>query len=170
METFHRIFHIAAQPQSLLLRLGETPENLSGRIVFMSMFNDNSWGSKDNKKKCESYAQLVSPFAKNYRGRTMVISRFLFKRKIGTLSVEIVNKVNGNSQKADTQSSEPQVPCPEVSFRASAVENCGSTIVPTRERLQLFFAQLLLQISSVFTGQSQKCVKNMNPITREDPL
>ena len=29
--------------QDLLLRLGETPENFTGRIIFMSMFNDISW-------------------------------------------------------------------------------------------------------------------------------
>ena len=30
----------------------------------MSMFNDISWGSKDNEKECKSNAQLVSLFAK----------------------------------------------------------------------------------------------------------
>ena len=50
--------------QDLLLRLGETPENFTGRIFFMSMCNDISWGSKDNKKKFESNAQLVPLFAK----------------------------------------------------------------------------------------------------------
>ena len=40
------------------------------------------------------------------------------------------------------------------------------------ERLKLFFAQLFLLTSSVFTEQSQKCLKNMNPITieRRNPL
>ena len=47
-------------------------------------------------------------------------------------------------QKADSQSSEPRVHCPEVSSKAKAVENCRSTIVPTKTRSQLFFAQLLL--------------------------
>ena len=32
----------------------------------MSMFNDTSWGSKDNKKECESSAQLVSLLAKRF--------------------------------------------------------------------------------------------------------
>ena len=50
--------------QELLLRLGETPENFTGRIIFMSMFNDISWGCKDNKKECEANAQLVSLYAK----------------------------------------------------------------------------------------------------------
>ena len=34
-----------------LLRPHETPENFTGRIIFMSMFNDISWGSKDNEKE-----------------------------------------------------------------------------------------------------------------------
>ena len=32
----------------------------------MSMFNDISWGSKDNEKECESNAQLVSLLAKKF--------------------------------------------------------------------------------------------------------
>ena len=32
----------------------------------MSMFNDISWGSKDNKKECESNAQHVSLYAKRF--------------------------------------------------------------------------------------------------------
>ena len=58
--------------QELLLRLGETPDNFTGRIIFMSMFNNISWGSRDNKKECESNAQLVSLCAK-IRSRTVVI-------------------------------------------------------------------------------------------------
>ena len=49
-----------------LLRLGETPENFTGRIIFMSMFNDISCGSRDNEKECESNANLVSLFAKRF--------------------------------------------------------------------------------------------------------
>ena len=50
----------------LLLRLGETPEKFTGRIIFMSMFNGISWRSRDNKKECESNAQLVSLFANRF--------------------------------------------------------------------------------------------------------
>ena len=32
----------------------------------MSMFNDVSWGSKDNENECESSAQLVSLYAKRF--------------------------------------------------------------------------------------------------------
>ena len=33
----------------LLLRLGETPENITGRIIFMTMCNDMSGVSRDNE-------------------------------------------------------------------------------------------------------------------------
>ena len=52
--------------KSLLLRLGETPENFTGRIIFMSMFNDISCGSRDNEKEYESNANLFSPYAKTF--------------------------------------------------------------------------------------------------------
>ena len=52
--------------KSLLLRLGETPENFTRRIIFMSMFKDISCESKDNEKECESNAQLVSVYARRF--------------------------------------------------------------------------------------------------------
>ena len=57
---------LSQEVQELLLRFNETPENFSGRVIFMSMFNDISWGSKDNKIECESNAQLVSLFARRF--------------------------------------------------------------------------------------------------------
>ena len=39
----------ATKSKSLLGKLGETPENFTGRILFMSMFNDISCGTKDNE-------------------------------------------------------------------------------------------------------------------------
>ena len=40
---------LSDEVKSLLLRLGETPENSTGRIIFMSMFNDRS---RDNEEEC----------------------------------------------------------------------------------------------------------------------
>ena len=48
------------------MELSVTPEKFTGRIIFMSVFNDISWGSKENKKGCESNAQLVYLFAKRF--------------------------------------------------------------------------------------------------------
>ena len=44
----------------LLSRLGEKPENFTGRILFMSMFNDISFGTKDNEEECLDHARVVS--------------------------------------------------------------------------------------------------------------
>ena len=52
--------------QELLLRLSVTPEKFTGRIIFMSMFNDISWGSKGNEQECELSAKLVSIFARRF--------------------------------------------------------------------------------------------------------
>ena len=57
---------LSQEVKELLLRLSETPENFTGRNIFMSMFNDISWGSKDHQKECGTNAQLVSLYAKRF--------------------------------------------------------------------------------------------------------
>ena len=52
--------------KSLLLGLDETPENFTGRIIFMSMFNVISCGWKDNEKECLANAKLVSLYARRF--------------------------------------------------------------------------------------------------------
>ena len=53
----------------LLFRLEETEENFTGRILFMSMFNDISCVSKDNEKECLVNAKLVSLYARRFGKR-----------------------------------------------------------------------------------------------------
>ena len=80
--------------QELLSRLSVTPEKFTGRIIFMSMFNDISSESKDNKKECESNAQLVPLYAKRIgAGQWSFLD--LDQRKSGTLLVKTVHKENG---------------------------------------------------------------------------
>ena len=43
--------------KSLQFRLGETPEIFTGRILFMSMFDDISCGTKDNEEECLANAK-----------------------------------------------------------------------------------------------------------------
>ena len=73
---------LSEEVKSLLLRLGETPENFTERIIFMSMFNDISCGSRDNEKESMSNANLVSLFAKKIWNRTMVIYWSWFREKV----------------------------------------------------------------------------------------
>ena len=50
----------------LLSRSGETPETFTGRILFMSMFNDISCDKKDNEEECLANAKVVTIFAKKF--------------------------------------------------------------------------------------------------------
>ena len=52
--------------KSLLSRLGETPENFTGRILFMSMFNDISCGTRDIEQECLANTRLVSLYARKF--------------------------------------------------------------------------------------------------------
>ena len=42
------------------------PSEFKGRIIFMSMFNDISWGSEDNERECNANADLVSKYARRF--------------------------------------------------------------------------------------------------------
>ena len=44
--------------------MSEQPEDFTRRIIFMSMVNDISWGSKDHEQECDLSAQLVSIYAR----------------------------------------------------------------------------------------------------------
>ena len=50
----------------LLSNLGETPENFTGRILFMSMFNDISCDRKGNEDECLANAGVVKVLAKRF--------------------------------------------------------------------------------------------------------
>ena len=66
MEHFPRIhpLQLYGKVTDLPSSLGEEPENFTGRILFMSMFNDISCGTKDNERECLANAKVVSLFAK----------------------------------------------------------------------------------------------------------
>ena len=46
--------------------MSDQTEEFKGRIIFMSMFNDISWGSQDNEQECESNANIVSVYARRF--------------------------------------------------------------------------------------------------------
>ena len=51
---------------NLLSSLGQSPETFTGRILFMSMFNDISCGTKGNEEECLANVKVVSTFAKKF--------------------------------------------------------------------------------------------------------
>ena len=50
----------------LLSNLGQTPETFTGRILFMSMFNDISCDRKGNKEECLANAGVVKVLARKF--------------------------------------------------------------------------------------------------------
>ena len=68
MEYFPRFttLQLCGKVTDLLSRLGETPETFTGRILFMSMFNDISCDSKGNEEECLANAKVVSIHAKKF--------------------------------------------------------------------------------------------------------
>ena len=50
----------------LLSSLGQSPETFTGRILFMSMFNDISCERKENKDECLKNADFVKTFVKRF--------------------------------------------------------------------------------------------------------
>ena len=69
-------------------------------------------------------------------------------------------------QKAHTQSSRSTSPSSRGQLKSKGHGKLSITrLCRSGDDLNCFFAQLFLQISSVFTGQSQKCVKNRKPFT-----
>ena len=57
---------LSEEVKRLLFRLKETPENFTGRILFMSMFNDICCGTKDNATECLANAKLVPLYARRF--------------------------------------------------------------------------------------------------------
>ena len=106
----------------LLSSMGQTPESFTGRILFMSMFNDIFCDRYDNKYECLRNASMVKTFAGRFG-----IGQWSFigpdsEKKWGILP-RIVHKELGtilrktccyNLQKADIPSSVQQLHCPGV--------------------------------------------------------
>ena len=90
---------LSDEVKSLLLRLSETPENFTGRIIFMSMFNDNLMGIKRQQDRMRVKCSTRFSICKKIWSRTMVFCSVLVQRKSGILSVRTVHKENGTKSR-----------------------------------------------------------------------
>ena len=68
MEYLPRIHHIAALPQSprVTVKIECNTRKITGRIIFMSMFNDISWRCKDNKERMRVKCSTRLSLSKRY--------------------------------------------------------------------------------------------------------
>ena len=58
--------HLPRTKSDLLSNLGETPETFTGRLLFMSMFNDISCDKKNNEEECSANARVVKVLARRF--------------------------------------------------------------------------------------------------------
>ena len=72
---------LVPEVQKFMNKMGE-PEQFQGRIIFMLMFNDIIWRSKDNEQECIANATLVSCIRKKISSRTLVITRTWIRNNV----------------------------------------------------------------------------------------
>ena len=147
----YNTLQLVREVQELLSRLSVEPENFTGRIIFMSMFNDISWRSIDNEKECESNAQLVSLFARRFGARQWSFIGPGSEKKWYFISDDSPQGVWDNmAERMLLELAESECPI----FRATSplsrgrlrskehVENCRYTMQPIWKRLKLFFCTI----------------------------
>ena len=121
--------------QELLSRLSVTPEKFTGRVIFMSMFNDISWRSKDNKKECESNAQLVSLHAK----------------RLGAGQWSFLD--------LHTQSSDPRVHCPEERSKSKGGRKLSIHCCADSRTIETVFRTVSVNQLSLYGAVAEMCVE-----------
>ena len=158
----------------LLSDLGETPATFTGRILFMSMFNDISCDRKDNKDECLRNAESVKVFARRLvLGNGHLLDQVV--RRSGILprtvhkepGTSLRNRCCWNLQKVDTLFSVQRLHCPGVSSKAKGEESCRYTSLQIKTQLIKFIALSFLSIRSVSTEQWQLYAKNSRAIKIE---
>ena len=161
--------------QELLSMLSVTPEKITGRINFMSMINDISCGSRDNKKDCESNAQLVSLFAKRFGAGQWSFFGPGSEKKWYSISEDSPqgewNKKTEKKMVTLAGSGHPVFratsPLPRGVLKSKGGGQLSIHFCADGETVETFFAHLFLSISSVSTEQSQMCVRNTVLVKQE---
>ena len=134
VEYFPRIHHIAAQPQSsrVIVEIGWSTREFLQDELSSCRCSTTSHGDVRTTRMNARQMLISSLSMRRNSEQDDGHSSDLDGRKSGSLLVQTVHKENGtkplswwclNWQKADIQSSEPRVQCPEVSSKAKAVEN-----------------------------------------------
>ena len=158
---------LCGRVKDLLSRLGETPENFTGRFLFMSMFNNISCGTKDNQDEFLAHAKVVSFTCKKVWYRTMVIywSRFrkevvFYERGQSTMNLgqHRGKNVVGNRRKRMSHFSVLRPHCPEVNSKSKrhgklSIHFCADqATIETILRMIVFANQL-----SIYGAVSNMC-------------
>ena len=137
---------LSEEVKRLLLRLGETPEIFTGRIIFMSMFNDISCGSRDNEKECGSNAQLVSLHAKRFGAGQRSFLGLGSEKKWYSISEDSSQGEWGKMEKMTSKLAESGHPI----FRATSPFSRGQLKSKGHGQLSIHYCADLETIQTVF--------------------
>ena len=143
-----KTLQLSEEVKRLLLRLDETPENFTGRIIFMSMFNNISCGSRDNEKECLAKAKLVSLCAKRFGKRQWSFIGPGSEKKWYYISEDspqgvwdnMADKMLLDFVEGDCPIFSATSPLSRGRLRSKGHGNCRYTMQPIWKRLKLFFA------------------------------
>ena len=134
----------------LLSDLGEAPETFTGRILFMSMFNDISCDKKDNEAECVANAKAVSILAKKFGiGQWSFIGLGSEKKWYCTEEDSPQGIWDLIAEKMLLEFAEngcpifratKQLHCPGVNSKAKDTANCLYILLRIIQQLRLFFA------------------------------
>ena len=165
----HTTLQILREIQKLMGDWDCTREEFPGRIIFVSMFNDIICGNEGNELTCLENSPKVSDYARRFAvGRWSFLGPGSETKRRATDSVKPAGEwdsVAAHMLKNLGQSGHPI-------FRATSALDRGQLkgngsgkksihfCACESDHLRQFFALLFLQISSVFTEQSQIYVKN----------
>ena len=133
----------------LLSSLGEKPETFTGRILFMSMFNDISCDGKGNEEECVANSKVVvSILAKKF-----VIGQWSFiglgsEKKWSSMEENsplgiwdhVADKMLLEFAESGCPISVQRLHCPGVISKAKDTENCQYISLQIIQQLKQFFA------------------------------
>ena len=87
--------------QEVMSKMSDQPEEFQGRSIFMSMFNDISWGSEDNEQECESKTNFVSIYVRRFSPgrRSFLLSQQTTRRMGPRSSLKFVRGIQYLSNK-----------------------------------------------------------------------
>ena len=158
----------------LLSRLGETPETFTGRILFMSMFNDMSCDNKGNEEECpylqRSLVKDNGHLLVQVPTRSCILWKRIVPKEFGIISRK---RCCWNSLKVDVQFSVQQLHCPGVSSKAKDTENCRYILLQIKKQLRLccriiVFANMCEECESLHDRSGQPDVVMGQSIVRSE--
>ena len=155
----------------LLSDLGETPETFSGRILFMSMFNDISCDRKGNKDECLANAETVKVLARRFGiGQWSFIGPGSEKKGYPSENSpqeawdDIAEQMLLDFAESGHPTFRATTPLSRGILKSRGHENCRYTSLQMWTQLIQFIALFFPSISSVSTEQWQPYAKNLRAI------